>query len=88
MDDGLGAEKNKFTAILHSRIVHKDVLDSGFVPNDEKSIWDPVQELIFLGIGVNTRLNVLYIPEHKIDKITQLAGKAVQTRKCTARRLA
>ena len=88
LDDGFGAEKDLYTALLHSKIVHKDVVDSGFVPNEDKSIWDPVRDLIFLGIGVNTVSNTLYVPSHKIDAIMQLAYKAIMARKCTARRLA
>ena len=88
LDDGLGAEKDFVTALYHSNIVRQDILDSGFVQNVDKSIWIPIQDLIFLGIGVNTCSNDLYIPEHKVQNIVRLATKAMQAKKCTARRLA
>ncbi|KAL5020676.1 hypothetical protein ScPMuIL_002241, partial [Solemya velum] len=41
---------------------------SGFVSKMDKSLWDPVQKLLFLGVDLDTLLGLLQIPEHRITK--------------------
>ena len=81
LDDGL-------CALEWSKIVRSDLEKSGFVENIEKSEWFPRQDLIFLGIGVNTVNNVLYIPESKKERIISAVNKAISSRAATARQLA
>ena len=41
--DSLG-EGHKFVSVkVNSLVVHSDLLKFGFVPNEEKSLWKPVQ---------------------------------------------
>ena len=54
LDDGLGGGIDKVSAKIHSLAVHSDLLKSGFVPNQEKSIWEPVQVITWLGVVLNT----------------------------------
>ena len=42
LDDDLGGGIDQVSAKLHSLVVHSDLLKSGFVPNQEKSPWEPV----------------------------------------------
>ena len=88
LDDGLGFGETFEHALFCSNKVRQDVIDSGFVPQEEKCDWLPSQESVFLGIGINTAEGVLSIPESKIVNIRKLAAKAAQVRKCTARKLA
>ena len=46
LDDGLGpagAAADYTKAKIARLAVHADLLKSGFVPNNEKSLWDPTQ---------------------------------------------
>ena len=69
-------------------MVFSDLLDSGFVPNQDKSTWYPVQDLIFLGIGANMKEGVLYIPAEKLANIKKQITKVLHSRGVTARMLA
>ena len=88
LDDGLGASETYELALHQSKIVFNDLVNSGFVPNQEKSQWQPIQDTIFLGIGVNTCEGILYIPEKKLLNISSQITKALVNRKLTARMLA
>ena len=43
LDDGLGGEADPVSAKINSLVVHSDPLKSGFVPNEDKSQWEPIQ---------------------------------------------
>jgi len=49
LDDGLGAAADCIKAKISSLAVHSDILKSGFLPNEEKSVWDPTQVITWLG---------------------------------------
>ena len=40
--------------IMSSLAIHADLLQSGFLPNEEKSIWDLAQDIIWLRTVINT----------------------------------
>ena len=88
LDDGFCAADNFETALKWSKIIRSDLILSGFVSNEEKSQWFPIKDLIFLGIGVNTVSNVLYIPEKKKERIIKAINKAIRAKRATARQLA
>ena len=48
LDDGLGAAADHTKARISSLSVHADLLMSGFVPNEEKSLWEPTQIITWL----------------------------------------
>ena len=57
LDDSLGSAANYVEAKITSLAVHADMADllkSGFLPNEEKSIWDLAQDIICLGTVINT----------------------------------
>ena len=39
------------SAKVNNLVVHSDLLKSGFVPNEVKSLWEPVQVITWLGDG-------------------------------------
>ena len=43
LDDGLGGGANTMRAKINSLTFHADLLKFGFVVNEEKSVWEPVQ---------------------------------------------
>ena len=54
LEDGLGGGIDKVSTKIHSLAVHSDLLKSGFIPNQEKSVWEPVQVITWLGVVLNT----------------------------------
>ena len=48
IDDGAGAEENFQKASSSSKFVKQSLVDSGFLPNEEKSVWYSVELLEWL----------------------------------------
>ena len=57
----------KFTSL----VVHADVLKSGFIPNEEKSIWDPAQNIIWPGTVINTSECLMSATDSRIQSLTE-----------------
>ena len=49
LDDGLGGGVNTNKAKINSLIVRADLPRYGFLINEEKSLWEPVQVITWLG---------------------------------------
>ena len=54
LDDGPRSAIGYIKAKISSLAVHSDLLTSGFIPNEEKSIWDPTQVITWFGTVINT----------------------------------
>jgi len=54
LDYGLGAAADKNKAKIASLQVHADLLKSGFLPNEIKCVWKPIQVITWLGAVLNT----------------------------------
>ena len=57
------------SAKVNSLVVHSDLLKSGFVPNDEKSLWEPVQIIAWLGVILNTSDGTIKATNERIEKL-------------------
>jgi len=68
LDDGHCHNTDKAQLVVQSSKFKCDIISSGFVPKADKSMWDPVQCMVFLGLNIDTSLGVLRIPEHRIEK--------------------
>jgi hypothetical protein len=49
--------------------VKYDLINSGFVPKVEKSLWKPTKRLIWLGTLSIVKQDFNKIPDQRIDKI-------------------
>ena len=54
LHDGLGGGINSIKAKINSLTVRADLTRYGFVINEEKSIWEPVQVVTWLGAVFDT----------------------------------
>ena len=54
LDDGLGGGVNTNKAIINSLIVRADLTRCGFLINEEKSLWEPLQVITWLGTVFDT----------------------------------
>ena len=60
----------------------------GFVVHPGKSIWNPVQSLIWLGFEVDLEVGQIWVPEHKIVALTNMFEQVRKTSRVSARVLA
>ena len=69
LDDGWSTNKSSDQCDFDAKSVRTDVISAGFVPNDEKSYWDPTQSLDWLGLTWNSREGTLSILPRRIKKV-------------------
>ncbi|XP_052264823.1 uncharacterized protein LOC127867588 [Dreissena polymorpha] len=68
LDDGFGTHDNYEQTKKLASDIKQDLLLSGFIPNVDKCIWEPVQEMEWLGVNINMREFSIRIPERRISK--------------------
>ncbi|VDI51364.1 Hypothetical predicted protein [Mytilus galloprovincialis] len=74
LDDGLAlAEEEQVCAQQAIRVKH-DLILSGFVPNKDKCIWRPVQNLVWLGFIWDLKLCLFQLLPEKVANLVDLAG--------------
>ena len=69
LDDGIGIEYNYVEAKGKSEFVQQTLTKSGFIPNIQKSTWEPCKILTWLGIDINLSSGTLKITKSRIDNI-------------------
>ncbi|KAH3702743.1 hypothetical protein DPMN_077769 [Dreissena polymorpha] len=78
LDDGFGTAETYDKTVIMSREIKSDLLLSGLVPKVDKSCWEPVQELQWLGSQLNTANFTRYgsevdgLPEVLAEKVSLL----------------
>ena len=71
LDDGLGAAADYAKARISSLSVHADLLKSGFVPNEEKSLWEPTQVITWLGTLIDTSQCIISVTDTRIQSLSE-----------------
>ena len=69
LDDGAGADRSFSEAQEVSDLVRKDVKRSGFIANDAKSQWRPVQSGELLGFILNLSAGTFQVPQKRVDSL-------------------
>ncbi|CAC5399039.1 unnamed protein product [Mytilus coruscus] len=69
LDDGLGTHTDEETCKTMSNQVRQDLIQSGFVPKNEKSKWSPMKLLVFLGFSIDTNRGTITIPNERVQKV-------------------
>ena len=88
LDDGISGSPDYVSARAASVIERKDLEAAGFVINEEKSNWQPVQIGEWLGIFINTVRLTYQIPPRKVDKLRNSLQELVSDGYSTYRDLA
>ena len=60
---------NFVSAKVNSLVVHSDLLKFGFVPNEEKSLWEPAQIITWLGVVLNMLVGSIKVTDERIEKL-------------------
>uniref|UniRef100_A0A7M5V2U7 Reverse transcriptase domain-containing protein n=1 Tax=Clytia hemisphaerica TaxID=252671 RepID=A0A7M5V2U7_9CNID len=77
LDDGGGTESNLVKAISSSNFVKRSLKSSGFVVNQEKSVWHPQKRLTWLGVIIDFSENAYFITEKRIETLIDLIIKTL-----------
>ena len=88
IDDGICCVKGSALGAEYADIIQYDLLNSGAVINQPKSIWDPIRRMKFLGYIVCSNSMKFWVPNEKIDKIKNLIKSALSNKHSTARFIA
>ena len=67
--DGLGSGINSIKAKINSLTVRADLTRYGFVINEEKSLWEPVQVITWLGTVFDTYQGFISVTERRVSKL-------------------
>ena len=67
LDDGISGSRDYISARAASNIQRSDLASAGFVTNEEKSNWEPVQIGEWLGFLINTIWLTFQIPPKKLE---------------------
>ena len=78
LDDGWSTERDLAKCIEQSKTVRTDILNAGFIPNDEKSTWTPTKTIVWLVLHWNSERGTLSITQRRIDKIHNALSKIVE----------
>jgi len=68
LDDGLGDCINSIKAEINSLSVRADLTRCGFVVNEEKSLWEPVQVITWLSTVFDTCQGIISVTEQRVFK--------------------
>ena len=69
LDDGLGGGSNSFKAKINSLTVRGYLTRYGFVINEEKSLWEPVQVITWLGTVFDTYQGFISVTDRRVSKL-------------------
>ena len=88
LDDGFIMDSTLEKTQRASHLVYGDLVASGFVINQEKSIWCPVQSIVLLGIVWNFEHGTIAITDARIGTIEERLSLILQKKLVSTRELA
>ena len=71
LDDGIVAVKGKKKALEESKHVKQDPESASFVINVEKSMWEPCNQLEWLGFQIDLSAGEFKVPQCTLDRLKQ-----------------
>ena len=69
LDDGLGGGSSSIKAKINSLTVRADLTRYGFVINEEKSLWEHVQVITWLGTVLDAYQGFISVSERRVPKL-------------------
>ena len=78
LDDGLGGGPTERQAKIYSLTIHSDLLKCGFLVNEDKSQWTPLQEIIWLGYVINTLNKSIRATDKRVQKLLSSIGELIK----------
>ena len=87
LDDGIGVGETEVSSREIAQVVKSSIDDAGFIANEEKSVWDPVQCLTWLGLVINTNPLSLCITPKRMKKLFSKIDDALAHPEVSARQI-
>ena len=69
LDDGWGTGSNRHMCSADAVFVKNSLVKAGFAINWEKSIWEPVHKLEWLGLFWDSEMFSLYVHDRRVDNL-------------------
>jgi len=66
LDDGLGSARDFARCEAASKFVKTSLWPSGFLPNENKPIWQPTSNLVWLGYCIDLSSHIISISSERI----------------------
>ena len=88
MDDGSGGHSTVEGAQAVAKRLKSDLVQAGFVPNENKCHWEPSQTVEMLGMEVDMREGIIRVTKGRVEKLKTFVEKLSQVEYPTARQLA
>ena len=79
LDDGLSVAESFSEAICNSQFVQETWQRSGFIVNYEKSVWEPQEIMIWLGITLDLRAKMFHISNTRTESISNTLNNLTST---------
>ena len=73
--DGFGCGEGKINVQKFAQDIKTDLILSGFIPKVDKSLWEPVQELTWLGAVLNSIECSISIPQVRTEKLIHFVNE-------------
>ena len=78
LDDGLGCGKSYANTNISSSFVRDSLLSAGFIVNEEKSVWEPTRQIVWLGIKFNSENGCFSITDARVDSLNDNLEQFIQ----------
>ena len=88
LDDGFGSQPDQCSAAAAAVIQERELSSSGFLVNEDKAHWNPMQIGEWLGFVINTIAMTFQIPEAKVRKLKSLLSSVIRDKSSSYRELA
>lgn len=85
IDDFLMMSQSREEAIQARQIAQDLLQQLGLTRNEEKGYWEPVQDLVHLGIGIDTVRQLFYVPPSKMQTLQGAARSLLKYAKSHCR---
>ena len=71
IDDGIFAGGSLEEATRCSKFVRETLVSAALIVNEQKSLWEPVHQLQWLGFDLDLDKGILSVPESKICRLRE-----------------
>ena len=87
LDDGICTNESRVSLQAQVKVMRNDLINLGFIVNEEKSCWDPVSKLVWLGFFLDLEKYEIKLPEVKSIKLHEKIQISLHSKFLTARKL-
>ena len=87
LDDGICTNESCASLKGQVKVMREDLHNSGFIVNEGKSCWEPVNKIVWLGFYLDLENFEIRLPNDKVTKFHQKVQVSLDSKFLTARKL-